>query len=73
MDFCINCIHFAPRESKYTQDPTHEFARCTRKGIPNPVSGVESYPYCNSERTFSNGTCAEGRHFQQKPENNNEQ
>jgi hypothetical protein len=68
MDFCINCIHFLPKP----KDDSHEYARCTRRGDPDPVTGIMKYPYCEMERK-STGTCAEGRHFNQKPENNNEQ
>lgn len=53
-------------------DDKHEYARCGRLGTPNPVTGIMSFPYCNSERTYSTGTCADGKHFQQTVEKNNE-
>lgn len=68
MDFCINCIHFLPKP----KDDTHEYARCARRGEPHPVTGVMKYPYCESERTYSTGTCGNGIHFQPK-ENTYEQ
>ena len=68
MDFCINCIHFLSKLA----DPKHEYARCGRRGTPNPVTGIMSFPYCNSERTYSTGTCPDGKHFQQTVEKNNE-
>jgi len=65
-NYCINCKHF----SDTSKDPTHEFARCTRRGKPDPVTGQPRYPYCSTERSYSSGTCAEGIHFVLKEESN---
>ena len=66
-NYCINCVHFS---DAHTNDPTHEFARCTRRGTPDPVTGQPKYPYCSTERSYASGTCAEGIHFTPKEENN---
>jgi hypothetical protein len=69
-NYCINCVHFS---DAHTNDPTHEFARCTRRGKPDPVTGQPRYPYCSTERSYASGTCAEGIHFQPKESNHAEQ
>lgn len=66
-NYCINCKYFS---DAHTNDPTHEFARCTRRGKNDPVSGQPKYPYCATERSYSSGTCAEGIHSTPKEENN---
>lgn len=67
-NYCINCKFFLPREG----DASHELAKCTRRGKPNPVTGVMHYEYCSSERTYSTGTCRDGIHFQPKEINHAE-
>ena len=66
-NYCINCVYFS---DAHTNDPTHEFARCTRRGKNDPVTGQPRYPYCATERSYASGTCAEGIHFEAKQESN---
>ena len=67
-NYCINCKYF----SDTSKDQTHEFARCTRRGTPDPVTGQPKYPYCSTERSYASGTCAEGIHFTPKENNHAE-